>query len=359
MTATNPALSAAEAEAVIARRLAQVTPPGRPQRAPGVRPVVILIGGQPGAGKTTIQDGLQTALGADRTAVYDLDDDLPAHPRHDAIMRAHGIGGNRIVDENLPLNLDRRCLDHLRAGRTQYDVIASAPMQSEDGTKLWADGFRDKGYRVAVVYVATNEANSLLGLANRYQQARDDTGIGRWVQPRLHDRAYSSVPETAHALESDAYVDDIYVVDRDGRVLFENHRGPDGTMQRPPGARDAIVAERNRPPTPAERATFLATARSLRDRAPGRPPLEEAVDDAVRDAMRREANRGGPQDSGREAPTSHRLDQRMADLHRITGAGLAPAGSITAPAAGSVPSHPDRGSTGSHPGRSPEGWRDR
>ncbi|GAA1595523.1 hypothetical protein GCM10009789_56900 [Kribbella sancticallisti] len=356
MTSADPALSPAEADAVVARRLAQITPPELPERAAGVRPVVVLIGGQPAAGKTTIQELVQAALDADRTASYDFDDDPPAHPRYDAIMRANGIRGNEIVDESLPPDLRRRCLDHLRTGDTRYDVVASAPMQSEDAARQWADGFRDAGYRVTVVYVATDDANSLLGVANRYQQARDDTGIGRWVKPAHHDHAYRGVPDAAHALESQGYVDDIYVVDRDGQVLFENHRNADGSLQYPPGAREAIVAERNRPPTPVERDRFLATALPLRQRDPALPPLEEPVDDAIRDAMRREAQRGGPQPSPREPSAEAGLDQRLLDLQRITGAGLAPARTITPPPTGSSRPDPARGSTG----RSPEtGPRDR
>jgi hypothetical protein len=327
MTATDPQLSPAEAQAVIARRVAQLTPAEPPDRAPGVQPVVVLIGGQPAAGKTTIQELIHAALDADRTASYDFDDDAPAHPRYDAIVRAHGVDGHRIVDESLPPELGRR------------DAVVSAPLQSEEAAKAWIDGFRDRGYRVTVVYVATNEANSLLGLANRYQQAKDDTGIGRWVKPGHHDHAYRGVPDAAHALESQGYVDDIYVVDRDGQVLFENHRDPDGSMQRPPGARDAIVAERNRPPTPAERERFLATARPLRQRDPALPPLEEAVDDTVRDAMRREAMRGAPVAGDREPQAGNRLDQRLVEAQRITSSGIASAHSIT-PAAGG-PSRPD------------------
>jgi hypothetical protein len=124
------------------------------------------------------------SLGVDRVAVYDLDDNAAAHPRYDAIMRARGIRGHDAVTQNLPPNLGLRCLEHVRGGDPKYDVVASAPLHLEDGTKIWVDGFRARGYRVALVYVTTNEANSLLGcLANRYQQARDDAGIGRWVAP--------------------------------------------------------------------------------------------------------------------------------------------------------------------------------
>jgi hypothetical protein len=176
---TDLTLTPAESEAVIAQRLEEITPPRRPARAPGVRPLVVLIGGQPGAGKSTTQDLVQRALGADTTASYDFDDNAAAHPRYRAKLRTGGLDAHRDVHESLLPDLHHRCLDHLRKGETQYDVVASAPLQWEDGAKQWVDGFANENYRVSVVYVATNDANSLLGVANRHQQAKDDTGVGR------------------------------------------------------------------------------------------------------------------------------------------------------------------------------------
>lgn len=360
MTSADPALSPAEAEAATARRLAQITPRELPSRAPGMQPLVVLIGGQPGAAKSTIQGIVHASLGADSVASYDFDDDAAVHPRYDAILRAHGIEGHGIVDRSLPPDLRRRCLDHLRAGQPQYDVVVSAPLQWEDGAKQWIDDFRKAGYRVSVVYVATNEANSVLGVANRYQQAKDDTGIGRFVPIKLHDRAYRGVPDAAHALETQGYVDDIYVVNRDGQVLWENHRGPDGAMEHDPGARDAIIAERNRPPSPEERAQFLATARDLRQRDPALPALEEPVDEAVRDAMRRESLRFSPAD---HSPTEPRLDDRLADLQRLTTSGIAPPQSSAAPtgpqASPTSTPHAGRAADDRRPGRAQGGSRDR
>jgi hypothetical protein len=81
--------------------------------------------------------------------------------------------------------------------------------------------------------------------------ARDDTGVGRWVVDlNLGPRADRNIPDTVHAIEAASYADDVYVVDRNGYVLYENHRGDDGLMLQPFRARDVIFAERNRPPTP-------------------------------------------------------------------------------------------------------------
>ncbi|QNE22373.1 hypothetical protein F1D05_36355 [Kribbella qitaiheensis] len=335
-------LTPAEAEAVVARRLAQITPRQLPARAVGERPILVLIGGQPAAGKSTVQGLVQVALDADRIASYDRDDDPAAHPRYDAIMRANGVQGNDLVAGGLPADLRDRCLDELRSQR--YDVIASSPLQSEATAGYWVDGFGPAGYRIAVVYIATNEANSLLGMADRYQRAKDTVGVGRWLEPVLHDRAYAGMPDAAHALETQGRVDDIYVVDRDGNVLYENHRVDGGVMQPPHGARDMIVAERNRPPTPAEHQRFLATALPLVRRG---HELEPVVYDLVQVAMRKQHERPGIQSLTRAVAPGHRLDQRLVDLQRITGSGVAPPRPIPSPGpAQSARGHLGRTSSG-------------
>jgi hypothetical protein len=209
--------------------------------------------------------------------------------------------------------------------------------------KSWVDGFRKPDYRVALVYVVTHEANSGLGRAVRYQQARDDTGTGRWVDPVLAVRADRLIPETAHTIESTAYVDDLYVVDRNGYVLYESHREDDGRMPEPWLGMDAIIAERNRPPTVAEQEQFLAAAVPLLERG---DELARPVLDQVRTAMDQHDARGEPQPSTQLSFPS-RLDQRMTELRRITGSGLASPNAIASP--------PPQPGPGSHGRRSVDG----
>ncbi|MGW6201775.1 hypothetical protein ACWF0M_36875 [Kribbella sp. NPDC055110] len=109
-------------------------------------------------------------------------------------------------------------------------------------------------------------------------------------------------------------------------------------MEREPGAREAIVAERNRPPTPAEQQRFVGTARALRQRG---DELEPAVDDLVREAMRKQVDRPAPLPPQARPDPSRQLDVRLAELQRVTGAGVAPAGGIQAPSAGNAVGRPD------------------
>jgi hypothetical protein len=321
-------LSPAESEELVTRRITEITPLRRPDRRLGVQPMAVVIGGQPGAAKSTVQDLVQAALGPDTAASYEADDDAGAHPRYDAATQDGGIDAHSNVVRSLPPELSQRCLDSLLSADPPYDVVTSAWLETEDRAKQAADIFHNAGHRTVMVYVATNEADSLLAIANRYQQSKDTTGSGRWVDRELHDQVYPGIPDAAHAVEAGGYADDIYVVDRAGNVLYENHRNADGTMQAPLGAKAALIAERDRPPTLEEHQHFVETARSLRARG---DELEAPVDDMVRAAMRKQIERPVAQSASSEPVPGTRLDARLAALQHVTGSGVAAPGGIAPP----------------------------
>ncbi|MEU8226194.1 zeta toxin family protein [Kribbella sp. NPDC048915] len=290
---TDPTLTAAEAEAVIARRLAEVLPPRQPSRGVGERPRFVVLAGQPGAGKTTAQDQIRTILGPETVAVYDLDDNPSAHPRYTAIMRAAGLNGDNVVRGSLPRDLGGRCLEPVRLGG--YDVIMSAPLVTEVSAAQLAEGWK-ADYRTSAVYVATSRADSTLGVANRYQQGRDANGVGRWIALADTQYLFEPIVETIAAVERTAVFDDLYVVDRLGRVLHENHVAEGSTqLSSDPRAGEAIEREQNRPPTESEDRLFRQTAfHLLQGRDPRLGPLHPQVEEMVRTAMRWHHDRGTP-----------------------------------------------------------------
>lgn len=244
---------AAQIESRKNQRIDDLVPDAVPVRSVGEKPQFIIVAGQQASGKTTTQKNVTNALGTS-VATYDADDNAEIHPRYAEIMRANGLQGQSAVEQRLPPGLHEELIGHLRGdmGGPKYDVVASHPFGRTEHADYWLDGFRNRGYETTAVFVATHESNSMLGIAHRYQKDRDNLAkeYGRWVDPRLHDAAYSNNPHVAHYLESTGKVDHIYVTNRDGEVLYENHRNPDGSMQNDLGAREAIIEERNRTPTP-------------------------------------------------------------------------------------------------------------
>ena len=330
---------AAQIEQNKQRRIQALVPQATPVRPDGKKPQFIIITGQPGAGKTTTQKGVTNALGPS-TATYDRDDNAKIHPRHARIMRDNGLQGQAAVERRLPDDLHEELIGPLRGdtGGPKYDVVASYPFGHTEHADHWLDGFRDRAYETTVVFVATHDTNSMLGIAHRYQQDRDDPtkGYGRWVEPRVHDVIYMNHPQVAHELESTGKVDHIYVTSRDGEVLYENHLNPHGAVQEALGAREAIIEERARTPTPQEIARFDSAVAYLRgtDRSGRTRPVADMVRMTV-DYVEQEHRQLRPARTEVAAPTTsgagRTIDAALQEQFQEPTAAAGPPRTATAP----------------------------
>jgi hypothetical protein len=109
----------------------------------------------------------------------------------------------------------------------------------------------------------------------------------------------------------DERVGDLYVVDRAGYVVYENHRDSVGALQHPAGIKQAIHAERNRPPTLPEVKAFWRTAEPLQAAASRMHPEVRQV---VLAALERYDERPGPQaDLERTSPAQQLVSRITAD----------------------------------------------
>ncbi|MEU0237180.1 zeta toxin family protein [Nocardiopsis sp. NPDC006198] len=204
-------------------------------------PRLLLLGGQPGAGKSTLQRLLLPAL-PEGTVSYDGDDLLRLAPDYEWAMAADDAAASGSLARQVA-GLHGLALEHVRSGRA--DVVCSHPLGRADWAASWVEGFRDAGYRVEVAFVATHSSNSRFALADRLARARAHQGFGRVMSEVHHDRFYLGVPNTVEFLETHRLVDSLYVLSRDGDVLYTNHL-EDGDWRTEPFGRIALEAERGR-----------------------------------------------------------------------------------------------------------------
>ncbi|WP_116246277.1 zeta toxin family protein [Nocardiopsis sp. FIRDI 009] len=206
------------------------------------RPRLLLFGGQPGSGKSTLQRLVLPVL-PEGTVSYDGDDLLRLAPDYEWAMRAD----DRVASRTLPrqvAGLHQLAMEHVREGRV--DVVCSHPLGRADWAAAWVEGFRSAGYRVEVAFVATHSSNSAFGIVDRYERSRRDQGFGRWISPQDHDRFYLGVPNSVEFLETHRLVDSVFVLSRLGEVLYANHLTGEGDWLTEPFGRIALEAERGR-----------------------------------------------------------------------------------------------------------------
>jgi UDP-N-acetylglucosamine kinase len=251
------------------------------RRPSSARPLAVLIGGQPGAGKSMVQSRVLRQLDRDHAVALDADDLRAFHPDYERLARADDRSAAAATQADV-----RRW--HVWASEYALerglDVVVSTTLRDEDDAARQVRRWHRGGYRIDVVYVAVDLARSGLGVLRRYVDGRKDPvfGYGRYVPRDYQLAAYAGLPRTAERLDGEAVADRVHVFLRGGERIYTNHLDRAGRWVDHPAARSALEAERHRRWSSEEWAVFEKEARHLREVLPGAlwPDLDAVLGDA-------------------------------------------------------------------------------
>ncbi|MFF7975813.1 zeta toxin family protein [Streptomyces sp. NPDC007905] len=217
------------------------------------QPVVVVVAGQPGAGKTEIADFVQAALDRRGGAVR-VDRDLykPFHRHYASALAADIRTAGALVRPDTAL-WQAAIETHVR--EMGYDAVVESALADPDDFRISSRAYRAAGHRVEVVALATPEALSQLGIVDRFL-TEATAGGGRYVSWENHDTCAKNMLATLTAIEDEQLADRVTVVRRDGTVLYANELNRDGGWRGRLAAARAVQRERSRPWTAPETASF-------------------------------------------------------------------------------------------------------
>ncbi|MFI5534484.1 zeta toxin family protein [Kitasatospora sp. NPDC051853] len=251
---------------------------------PQNRPVMVLVAGQPAAGKTSTADFVHTGLGARGGAVRVASDLYkPFHPAYQSLVAADPRTAGRLVRSDVRA-WAAAVEERVRAGR--FDMVVETALADPDEVRAQVAAARAAGYRIEVMVVATAPAWSQLGIAERYIAQVHTDGAGRYVGWDNHDRCLEQLVATLAVVEDECLAERVSVVRLGGDVLYTNTRTPGGAWELPAAASAVVAREHGRPWTAKESRAFevrrVAVDRALAD--------QRVADDhrlaAVRDTAR-------------------------------------------------------------------------
>ncbi len=156
---------------------------------PAENPVAVIIGAQPGAGKSELETIAQKELGRN-VMVCNLDALRDFHPDAETIKRKHEAYYPDITGDYAW---------KWRAGLMDYCVENRLNFIMEvtfaDGPYINSviSGLRENDYQVNLKLLAVHPQLSLLGIQDRYEQQKLENESGRMVIKEAHDDRYSKL----------------------------------------------------------------------------------------------------------------------------------------------------------------------
>ena len=219
------------------------------------KPRAILLGGQPGSGKSELARMAQHELSQNgRAVVIDADKLRERNPVYQALSITDPKNAADLTHKEAA-EWARRLTAATVQGRR--NLVIDGTMRDPKGVLTLAAKLREHGYTVEARVIAVSPEVSINRARLRFEEQMAARGVGRFVNQAQHDVAYKGLADSVSALESARAVDAIRVYDASQREIYANQLVR-GSWQQEPGAQQALTEERTRTWSHAEHRNHVA-----------------------------------------------------------------------------------------------------
>lgn len=279
--------------------------------SPQEQPRAVLVGGQPGAGKSAagsvVRDELKSLGGFIHIDADRMREEIPIGRSNPASSETQADAGRLVSALRLMAIEGRR------------NIVEEGTFRDPQATRRFVDRLHELGYKVELVAVATHQEESLLGIYQRHERQHERGNPNpRFVTKEYHDAAMrgfdASVSQLARQL------DRLRVINRGGELLYDSQR------QTREEASQALQDARN---IPVSRLALLADAWAAVAAAARERGASPEYLDAIGEHARRLGARAQPQKSDKGANATPYARGKEQALSRSTG----PAGPSIGPSA--------------------------
>lgn len=183
--------------------------------SPSDQPLVVVVGGQSGSGKTALID--YTAQMSSKRKFVQIDNDYfrSFHPK-EAEIRAKYPDYFTIATDQLGLGITADIIEYFKSHR--YNIILHQTMKSNRIVDDAITKFIDAGYTVGVRTFAVPYFESKMSQIERCEEQLKFNGCCRHVSQKDHDTAILGLPQTIAYLEQTGKYDFIEVFKRGERI---------------------------------------------------------------------------------------------------------------------------------------------
>ena len=179
-------------------------------------PAAFLLGGQSGAGKTTLHGILRERL-KDNAVVINGDEYRSKHPRYRELDRKYGPESVSHTAEWAG-SMTEELIDAL--SRKGYNLIIEGTLRTAEVPTKTAKLLRKRGYSVSLALMAVKPEISLLSCQIRYEQMRFAGTVPRATDPAHHNKIVQDIVGNLEVLEKSGLFDEVMLYNRASACLF-------------------------------------------------------------------------------------------------------------------------------------------
>lgn len=178
-------------------------------------PKAFILGGQPGAGKTSLQYLIQKQ---DRNViVINADAYRKFHPYFFEIQRKYGTDSPKYTQPFIN-QVTEQLIDELST--ESYNLIIEGTLRTATVPLNTCRALKDKGYRVELHVIAVKRAISYESTLLRYELAIQQGEIPRATAKAHHDMVADAIADNLDIICRSKTFDDIRLFDREGKCLY-------------------------------------------------------------------------------------------------------------------------------------------
>ncbi len=187
-------------------------------------PNLVLLGGQPGSGKSRasarllVEHNRMIAVSGDDLRIY--------HPDYRDLITNHPEQAGAVLAEATRpwvRSATQNSLDERRS------LLLEGTFGDPEVTLATAARFRDAGFHVRIVAIASPRALSVVTATSRYLRNRKMASTARFTSLSAHDRGYDGTARLIDSLDATTPADRVTIVSRNGSVLLDRSNADGGT----------------------------------------------------------------------------------------------------------------------------------
>ena len=162
-------------------------------------PKVFVLGGQPGAGKSTLTSRIEESMGKNIIAING-DDFRSSHPNYDNLIKTYG-DDSVLYTQKFSNAVTEKLIEDL--GNEKYNLIVEGTLRTTEAPLKTSKLLHSKGYSTNLNIVCVKPEFSYLGTLERYQDMKENGLIARATPKESHDNVVANFAQNLSKIYSE------------------------------------------------------------------------------------------------------------------------------------------------------------